>query len=366
MAYGADKIVRQLIRHVQPPACGARPGPVREDALVAKDKVPVAGVELVDVGQRGEVPPAVVAIRVGAKAVPAVIGRVRVFVSAQVLIAAVAIKIPAVRTRVRKHPVEHQAYAKGAGLLGEGAKGFLRAEDGVDAVIVRRVVAVVAGGLEDRVQVKRRHTERGQVGQLFADALEVAAKKVVRGVNILPGGGLNKNLLRPAVVQAQKAAERRVILGAFPKILPAAAAKAVGENLVGDALREPARRGKGGIVYGNLPGGRLVRIELALAAARAVVQRLPVRTVDDEGIPDGHRAVRRVERHGYAAVFARHGQQLFAAGPPEPELHIDFLVAADLRREAYAGRAGDRAKRRSKSRQPRVMPKKHHALFYHI
>ena len=121
-------------------------------------------------------------------------------------------------------------------------------------VIVRRVVTVVARRLENRVEIDRGHAQRREVIQLFADAVAVPAEKVVGLILIRTGRRRIANVLAPAVVDAQKPAEIRVILRAFTKIFPAAPAEPVGKNLVDDSFAPVFGRCKPAVIYGDLIG----------------------------------------------------------------------------------------------------------------
>lgn len=56
-----DKLIRQLVRHVQPPTGGAQAQPFTDNARFAADKFPVAGGVLLHLGQGIYAPPAGIA-----------------------------------------------------------------------------------------------------------------------------------------------------------------------------------------------------------------------------------------------------------------------------------------------------------------
>lgn len=69
--------------------------------------------------------------------------------------------------------VQHDGDAPGLGLAAEGTELLLVAQHGVNAQVVGRVVAVVAGRLKDGVEVDHGHAEVCQVVELLADATQV-------------------------------------------------------------------------------------------------------------------------------------------------------------------------------------------------
>ncbi len=78
-----DKIVRQLIGHIQPEAGSAQPQPCVDDAALAADKFHVGGGFLLHLGQGLKAPPAAVAADItGVEVVPAAVGGIGVAVSA--------------------------------------------------------------------------------------------------------------------------------------------------------------------------------------------------------------------------------------------------------------------------------------------
>ena len=148
-----DEIVGQLIGHVQPPAVRPRPQPPADHAvLVPEDEPAIAGVGLIHGGQGIDTPPALILVGPADELEPAAIGGVPALAGPHVGIEAVAVKIPADKARVVEHPVQHHPHAPLVGLVAQTGEVLVAAQHGVDAVIVRRAIAVVLRRLENEVR----------------------------------------------------------------------------------------------------------------------------------------------------------------------------------------------------------------------
>ena len=165
-----DEVAGQLVRHVQPPAVGTAAKPAAHHAvLAAEDEVAVVRTLLVDGGQRPHAPPRVVLRRPRVEAVPAEVGGFPALRRAQLRVVALCVKIPAVAAGVVEYAVNDDAHPPLVGLAAQGTEVLLRAQQGVDAPVIRRVVPVVAGGLENGVEIQRRHVEALEIVQLLRD-----------------------------------------------------------------------------------------------------------------------------------------------------------------------------------------------------
>ena len=217
----------QLVRHIQPPAAGAGPDPVAGDAVLTHDELAVAGVGLVDFRQRGNAPPTGVLIGEVFKMIPGVIDRILALVGASRGVVAVAVEVQAVLTRMAEHAVQQYLDAHLLGVRAQALEVLLIAQHRVNRHIIARVIAVVGARLENGVQIQHRNPQVLQIGQFFADALQVAAKEVQRPV--IPGAQIRGD-------------ERRLVPHlVHDAVLPLAhrqlaAIKAVREDLVHDAL----------------------------------------------------------------------------------------------------------------------------------
>lgn len=92
-------------------------------------------------------------------------------------IKAVHIKIEALGTGVIKDAVQNHPNAHLSGFGTESAEILLRTQHGVDFGVVRRVVAVVGGGLENRAEIKRCYAQVRQVGEAGGNTGQRTAEK---------------------------------------------------------------------------------------------------------------------------------------------------------------------------------------------
>lgn len=79
-------------------------------------------------------------------------------------IIAVAVKVDRVVARMVEHTVQNDGNAKLLGRLTQLGKVLLGAQDRVNLGVVGRIVAVVARGLKDRVEVDGRKAQLGDAG----------------------------------------------------------------------------------------------------------------------------------------------------------------------------------------------------------
>ena len=181
---------KRRVRHrVDAPAAGAEGQPVARHGVGRPvDERLHGGLLFVENGQRGDRVPARVVhrVRTGWAGTGPVRGRredepgaVR---GADALagprclgLTRIAVEIWAVRADVIEDPVEDDVHSECGRVAHQPLEVCLRAEARVDLVVVARVVAVVGGRREDRVQIEDRHSEAVQVGQLRANAREIAA-----------------------------------------------------------------------------------------------------------------------------------------------------------------------------------------------
>ena len=71
---------------------------------------------------------------------------------------------------VIEHAVQHDANVPGMGLADQFPQSGVAAQQRIDFLVIVRVVAMIAGRLEDRVQIDRVDAEVGQVVQVLGDA----------------------------------------------------------------------------------------------------------------------------------------------------------------------------------------------------
>ena len=266
-----DELIGQLVGHVQPPAGGPGPQPaLHNGVLPGDDIVHVVRAVLPDVGQGADAPPGVVGPRPLPELEPVVVRTLLTLGGPQGGVKAVGVEVDALRARVVEHAVQNYPDAPLFRLGAEIFKILLGAQHGVDPGVVRRVVPVVGGGLEDGAEVDGRDPQGLQVVQMGGHPRQGPAEEVpVFDLPALgpPGGALVPVLVYPAVADEPGG------------IGVGQAAVAVREDLIGDALAEP-----GGsaalLVDRQLPGHRL-----ALAVIAGLVQEAAGAVVPPEAEP---------------------------------------------------------------------------------
>ena len=132
-----------------------------------------------------------------------------------------------------------------SGLGAQGAEVLFRTQHGVDFGVVRRVVAVVGGGLEDGAEVQGGYAQVRQIGELGGDARQRAAEEIpVPHLPVRIGPPLRRIgpvLMDPAVSHHAGG------------VWEGETAEAVRKNLVGYAGPKPLGR-EGFLVNRQLPG----------------------------------------------------------------------------------------------------------------
>ena len=117
IAYKREHIVGKLVGNIEPPAGSTAPKPQLNDAVLCTDDVILpACVLLVYLGQILKVPPAAVIVGEGAEVKPVKIRRSLARVRTDAAVAAEAVKINAVRARVRENAVVYDFYTEPFGL----------------------------------------------------------------------------------------------------------------------------------------------------------------------------------------------------------------------------------------------------------
>ena len=141
-------------------------------------------------------------------------------------------------------PVQNKAHSKGRRLLTETDEVLRAAQNGVGTHIVSAVVSVVGAGLDDGVEINAAHTQPLQIRELFLNAPESAAVKIIRAVSGLKGAGQIAGRLGKAFMQLRGLAQREMIFYAPLRRCVVRKAEAVGKDLVHDAAAKPFRRVK--------------------------------------------------------------------------------------------------------------------------
>ena len=231
-------------------------------------------VQLLDARERADAPPGLVIVGIMVEAIPAAVRRIGVGRRA-VAKHMLRVKIDAVAARVGEHAVENDAHAARVSSVTQGAEVLLRAEHGIRAAIIRRIIAVVRPRHENRVQVENADAQLLQIRQLFADAREISAEKIVVAHLALRIGAVLRQL-----VGAFMHPERLELAG---QVAAAAAGKAVREDLIHHSARRKVRYPEIGRNDAELPLLPCLHIriapltEQAEAAAVALVDVEPVK-----------------------------------------------------------------------------------------
>src|SRR5690606_4213354 len=180
-----EVVVIDLCGDVQAPAVRPEPEPGGGDV---EQELPDARVGHVQLGQRGQVPPRLVAqlaAAVGVEWVP--VDEEPVQVGALLPVLEHVVELQEAPAGVVEDAVEDHAHAALVSALEQLAQRAVASQERVDPVVVVSVVAVVRGRLEDRVEVERRDAERPYVVQPLGDAQQVAALVAMHRRRRTPG-----------------------------------------------------------------------------------------------------------------------------------------------------------------------------------
>jgi hypothetical protein len=382
------EVVALVLHDVEPPPLGARVEPVGCDVVdVVLDRV-----VLRELRQRVEARPRVVVLTARARrrlqsdrrteAVPRPILRGHALARADRREVVVPVEERAVRGRVVEDAVEDHPDAERLCVTDELVPVLALAEVGVDHAIVSRVVAVVRGRREDRVEEEHGHAELLQVRQLLDHAGEVAAvvvaaeRPLATGARLPALGAVGRGVVaaealgerapwqpehaitRPLLRRAVRERIARVVTEArLRRLAPhrvvrrVPVAEAVRKDLVDDTVLHPAdgrAKARIGDRQRPAPVGRSVRrtapaavahlaVVLVVDRARAVAddeaveqrpgasgldRRLPVVAAELE--PTGNvrcHALHRLEALAVVPGAKRHAGDVVVEGP-EPNEHV--------------------------------------------
>ena len=236
------------------------------------------------------------------EAVPAEVGGVGALGRAQLRVEAIGVEVAAVGAGVVEHAVQNDADAPGVGLPAQGTEIRLRAQQGVNGPVIRRVVAVVAVGLKNGVEIQRADRQALEIVQLFGDARQRAAEKVAVGD------------LSVFVRQEHRLVAPVIVYPAPPHhagdIRHGDAAETVWKNLVCHAFAEPSGGG-GVLVHRQLPAGQRV---LRAPAVFSQTDGAAVAPGEPEAVPAQLRRVRRGVDAGEASLRRGQGHGLVRTG----------------------------------------------------
>ena len=338
-----DELVGELVGHIHAPTRRAGAQPLADHAVLAADQL------MVVLGVRAVRRHVLVAPPAGVGAVVVESEPVRVLALLAVLVGLprawllevlVTVEVDGVAAAVVPHAVENNGDAHLGGLVAQAAERRLVAQHRIDAQVVGRVVAVVARRLEDRVEVDHRDAQALEVAELLADAVERAAVEIPARDALV---GLGDALVRDGGVPIldERALDAVLVLlkRRVSELVPAlAAGKAIGEDLVDDAVLVPIRLRRARLINGELERRRVAVREGALAGgpagARAVAPDSPVGRLDVEAVPHDaglgglivHREVQVV-----AVLGAAHLDELLPVGiGPHPQRAEGDVVVPNI------------------------------------
>ncbi len=254
--------------------------------------------------------------------------------------------------------VQDNGNAELFGRLTQLGKVLLGAQDRVDLGVVGRVVAVVARGFKDGVEVDCRKAQLGDARQVFLDALERSAVEVP-GLDGAILGALVYGRLVPVLDHAALDSVARLFDLSQRTLAPVLVAGiAIGEDLVDHAALVPSGAVVAVLIDGDLERrylGVVVGYPLAAGAALRCAQANLGLALDiaDKAIPD-KTGLGTLKLYGkYAVAFVRHGIPRLADLIDPSAQGERCLVGVGIlqdHRERNGGASGHSAKRSAKLR----------------
>ena len=145
------------------------------------------------------------------------------------------VEIAAVVAGVIEHAVQYNAHAASGGFAAQRAEVLLTAEQRVDALVIAGIVAVIGIRLKDRIEINGGNVQALQIIQLSVYAAQRAAEKVVVEDFAVLIRQIDRNIV-------QFWCSTRGITPSPSGCSGACHGRSGPENVVGDALTEPARR----------------------------------------------------------------------------------------------------------------------------
>ena len=268
--------------------------------------------------------------------------------------------------------VQDDGNAELLGRLAQLGKVLLGAQNRVDLGVVGRVVAVVARGLKDGVEVDGRKAQLGNAGQVILDTLERAAVKIP-GLDGAVFGTLVLGRFVPVFDHAALDSVARFFNFGKRALAPVfIAGIAVGENLVDHATLVPLGTNFAVLVDGDLEGrdlGVVVSYALATGATLRCAQTDLGLALDvaDKAVPD-KTGLGALKLYGkYAVALVRHGIQrltdLIDPGAQRKRCLVGVGILQN-HRERNGSSSGHSAKRSAKLRQTAVVNQSHNSVQF--
>ena len=345
--------------------------PFAYDTVLAQEPLAHQLGALIDSGHIAHAPPAVVrAVLVEIKRIAP--RRILALPCAHAGVVTVAVEVDRIVARVVEHTVQNDGNAELLGRLAQLGKVLLGAQNLVDLAVIGRVVAVVARGLKDRVEVDGRKAQLGNTRQVFLDTLERSAVKVP-GLDGAVFGALVYGRLVPVLDHAALDSVVRLFDLSQRALAPVlVAGVAIGEDLVDHAALVPLGSNFAVLVDGDLERRHLgVVVGYALAAG-AALRRAQTNLglaldIADKAVPDktGLGALKLYAK--YAVALVRHGiprlTDLIDPGAQRKRCLVGVgILQNDGERKGSS--SGHSAKRSAKLRQTAVVNQSHSTVQF--
>ena len=284
----------------------------------------------------------------------------------------VAVKVDRVVARMVEDTVQDDGNAELLGRLTQLGKVLLGTQNRIDLGVIGGVVAVVARGFKNGVEVDGCKAQLGDAGQVFLDALERAAVKIP-GLDGAVLGALVYGRLVPVLDHAALDSVARFFdLGQRALAPVFVTGVAIGEDLVDHAVLVP-----GGAVLAVLIDGNLERRHLGVAvgyalAAGAALRRAQANLglaldIADKAVPD-KTGLGALKLYGkYAVALVRHGIQrltdLIDPGSQRKRCLVGVGILQNYR-QRNGSSCGHSAKRSAKLRQTAVVYQSHNTVQF--
>ena len=226
-----QEVIGKLVGHIEAPAMGTGAQPFADDTVLAQNPLAYQLGALIDGGHIAHAPPAVVrAVLVEIKRITP--RRVLALPRADTGIVAVAVKVDRIVARVVEHTVQNDGNAQLLGRLAQLSKVLLGAQNRIDLGVIGGVVAVVARGFKNGVEVDGCKAQFGDARQVILDTLERAAVEVPGLDGAVLGALVHRRLVPVLDHAALNALTRFFDLGQRALAPVLVAGIAIGEDLV--------------------------------------------------------------------------------------------------------------------------------------
>ena len=366
-----QEVIGKLVGHVQAPTMGTGAQPFADHAVLAQEPLAYQLGALVDGGHVAHAPPTVVrAVLVEIKRIAP--RRILALPRAHAGIIAVAVKVDRIVARVVEDAVQDDGNAQLLGRLAQLSKVLLGAQNRVDLGVIGRVVAVVARGLKDGVEVDGCKAQLGDARQVFLDTLERSAVKVPGLDGAVLGALVHRRLVPVLDHAALNALTRFFDLGQRALAPMLVAGIAVGEDLVDHAPLVP-----GGTVLAVLVDGNLERRDLGVVVGYALAAGAALRCtqadlglaldIADKAVPD-KTGLGALKLYGkYAVALVRHGIPRLTdlIDPGAQRKHcLRGIGILQNHGERKGSSCGHSAKRSAKLRQTAVVYQSHSTVQF--